>query len=344
MYNYTLKYRTFDQLLSDVLVDFKNYTLENMIEPQELIKVARRVNYDLGLRICRTNEAILEVEKGTVRLPDDFYTFNFAFICGSYTQTIIPSQGTHIEERLIPKYREQPSSINLCTDGVVCPSCQKTSCGCTDPCPSCKSCSCTNSAITACATAVYNPLEPYGDTCVKPRVFMNCKNECFELIQIVNAETRTYTQLSPLRLIENAQGIECGCPGLYMKSADEAWIKDGFLYTNLDCAKVYINYEATMQDENGNLIVPDHELLNEYYEYALKVRILENLMFNDEDVINKLQYATAQRRIARIEARNVVDTPNFAEIKSTWERNRKVQYNKYYSMFASYPWFNYGGR
>ena len=45
------KYRTFDQLLEDVMVDFQTYALEGMIEPAQLIKVATRVNYDLGLRI-----------------------------------------------------------------------------------------------------------------------------------------------------------------------------------------------------------------------------------------------------------------------------------------------------
>lgn len=340
--NYTLKYRTFDQLLDDVMVDFKNYSLENMIEPQELIKVARRCNYDLGLRICKTNEALLEVEKGYVRLPENFYTFNFALVCGTVTHRFVPPQGTHIEEVSIPKYREQPANINLCTDGKICSSCQTTSCTCTDPCPSCTPCSCTSFA--SCENTTYNPLEPFGDACVKPRVFMNCKNECFELVQIVKTETRVYKTLQPLQLVESAQGIECGCPGLYMKSANHAWIKDGFLYTNLDCATVYINYEASMQDESGNLIVPDHEMLNDYYEYALKERILENLMINDEDTVRKLEYISLKRRNARIEARNVVDTPNFRELKQTWEKNRKAQYNKYFSKFASYGWVNYAFR
>ena len=48
------KYRSFNQLYEDVTIDFANYALENMIEPQQLIKVATRVNYDLGLRIHRT--------------------------------------------------------------------------------------------------------------------------------------------------------------------------------------------------------------------------------------------------------------------------------------------------
>ena len=56
------KYRTFDQLLEDVTVDFSSYALEGMIEPQQLIKVATRVNYDLGLRIHKTKETVLDIE------------------------------------------------------------------------------------------------------------------------------------------------------------------------------------------------------------------------------------------------------------------------------------------
>ena len=58
-FNYTLKYRSFDQLLEDIMVDFQTFALENMIEPQTLIKVARRINYDLGLRINQQKEVIL---------------------------------------------------------------------------------------------------------------------------------------------------------------------------------------------------------------------------------------------------------------------------------------------
>lgn len=61
--NTELKYRTFDELLDEVSVDFKVYSNEGMIEPGELIKVAQRVTYDLGLRIHKTKEVILDVEK-----------------------------------------------------------------------------------------------------------------------------------------------------------------------------------------------------------------------------------------------------------------------------------------
>jgi hypothetical protein len=61
-----LKYRTFNQLLEDVSVDFSMYALENMIEPQQLIKVVQRVNYDLGLRINMTKEVVLDIVNSCV--------------------------------------------------------------------------------------------------------------------------------------------------------------------------------------------------------------------------------------------------------------------------------------
>ena len=79
-FNYTLRYRTFDSVLEDVSIDFNTLALENMIEPQQLIKLAKKLNYDLGLRINQTKEVVLEVCHGRVKLPDDFYVFNYASI------------------------------------------------------------------------------------------------------------------------------------------------------------------------------------------------------------------------------------------------------------------------
>ena len=90
-YNYTLKYRTFDQLIAAAKSDFRKYDLNDEISDIDLVKVAQRVNYDLGLRINQTKEIVLEVEKGRVRLPNNFYTLNFMFMCGSYNRHILLS-------------------------------------------------------------------------------------------------------------------------------------------------------------------------------------------------------------------------------------------------------------
>lgn len=345
-YNYTLKYRTFDQLLSEVSMDFQNLDLENYIEPHQLIKVAKRVNYDLGLRIMMTKEALLDVEKGRVKLPDDFFVLNYAMICDEGSVHTVFPQGTHIEERkIVPNYQETPGVISPCTDGTVnCQVCQTDLCSC-GSCNTCAPtpCGCAPSPVpAACSASPYNPLVPYGDYCVKPRVFMNCKGDCYELVQIVNStQINYYKRLLPLKIMENPQDVECGCPNLYLNTPNQAWIQNGFLFTTFKTGKVYISYQGMLEDDNGDLLVPDHDMLNEYYEYAMKQRILENLIMNDEPVEKKLQIVEARLRTARNNALSIVNTPNFAEMKRVWMANRKAMYAKFYDMFKSYPWYQW---
>jgi hypothetical protein len=336
-FNYTLKYRTYDQLLDDVMVDFQVYALENMIDPQTLIKVVKRINYDLGLRINQQKEAMVEVEHGKARLPDDFYTWNFAFICGDYTlHTGYDIGGTNIQE--VP-YTEVPSTVDQCAPPTVnCSVCNA------NPCNHTAGCS-VNTLPGNYIPDAYDPNNPYGNTCIRPRVFMNCKGEKYEIIQIMpSGQTRQYTVLIPLRM-KASQNIECDCPNLYFNTPNQGWIKDDFLYTTLNTCKVYINYQGSLEDENGDLLVPDHPLLNEYYEYALKQRILENLYMNGEDVVRKIELIEQRYRVARNQALSLVNTPNFEEMKKLWWANRRAQYGKYYDMFKSYPidptFFNY---
>lgn len=315
-FNYTLKYRTFDQLLEDVTIDLHTFALENMIEPQQLIKLVRKVNYQLGLRINQTKEVVLDVTHHKVKLPDDFYTFNYALICGDFKEVVGYdgyAGGTNIQE--VP-YTDWPNTA--------------TECGC----PVDNTC-CLNGKEGICIT--HNPDAPYGDTNIQPRrVFLNCKNEAYELVQVVNPSvTRIFRSLRPLRM-KASQEIECECPNLYYNTADQGWIKNGFLNTTFECGKVYLNYQGDMTDDNGHLLVPDHELLNEYYEYALKSRIFENLFLNGEDVSQRMQIVEARLREARNNALSLVNTPNFKEMEKLWWANRKAQYGKYYYMFESY--------
>lgn len=566
-YNYPLKYRTFTQVLDEVAIDFSMYALENMISPEQLIKVAKKINYDLGLRIMMTKEALLDIEKGRVKLPDDFYTLNYALICDETVMVSSLPQGTHVEERLITPYQDAPPVVNMCAppqiecrapggcgcnSGCTCDG----GCGCGNGnclCPQCNTenslCSTTNSTVTTvtetvvippviatvhtcsyattvveigaasslvitidgvehtcaeitpeCLNAlglgtfsnqtvsgvptnviitvvgdhVYGSIHLIGDgevellsNCVdivtvledtsacswslpqgswssiqylsiriddaevvlhmpfdataladlnalglgvftmtiltdgtviiavhgihiygqldydrkgshvdpvcqvisntpgstqttttktadttkecysnppacKPRVILNCKGEEYELVQVVNATvTNYYKRLLPIKILQNAEAIECGCPNLYISSQNTAWIKNGFLYTNFPCGKVYINYQGTLIDDDNNILVPDHDGMNEYYEYALKARILENLAMNDEPVGQKIQLIEARLKAARLYALTVVNTPNFAEMKELWWANRRAQYAKYYDMFKSYNWYQW---
>jgi hypothetical protein len=310
-YNYTLKYRTFDDLLADVAVDFEKYDLESMLLPQQLIKVAKRVNYDLGLRIYQTKEVLLEIEKGRAKLPDNFYVLNFGLLCGEYEEKVLLPQGTHVEERyLTPEYKYQPSTVDTCTDQVATPHCQTCNAS-TDPC---------------------------NCTVPTPCIQLDCKGNEYTLVQILSYATRTYKFLKQIKILANPMSVDCDCPNLYWDSPYTAWIKDGYIYTNFPTGHLYINYQGMLEDESGNLLIPDHELLNDYYEYALKQRIIENLIMNDETVTQaKVQIIEARLRESRNKARSFVSTPNYAELKKLFESNRKAMYFKYYDMFKSHP-------
>jgi hypothetical protein len=329
-FNYTLKYRTFDQLLEDVSIDMNTFALENMIEPQQLIKLARKLNYDLGLRINQTKEVVLELCHGNVKLPDDFYTFNFGLICNHYDLVVGyngMAGGTNIQE--VP-YHEVPSTVNQCALPTVnCRTCNSNPCNHTAACD-------LNHPIVDPIPTEFDPLNPYGDTCIAPRVFMNCKGDKYELIQVVKTgQTRRYSNTVPLRM-RTSREIECDCPNLYYNSPNEGWIKNGFLFANFQTGNIYLNYQGELTDDQGNLMVPDHELLNEYYEYALKERIIENLYINGEDVVQRLQLLTPKLKAARNAALSLVNTPNFREMEELWSANRKAQYGKYYDMFKSH--------
>lgn len=274
-----LKYKTFDALIEDVSVDFSMYSLEGMIEPQQLIKVVQRINYDLGLRIFKTKEEILDIENSLVRLPDDFYVMNYALLCGQYKIEQPAMSGTHVEEIIL-----DPETV-------------------TTPCD--------NTCITDC-----------GDH--------------MRLIQKLQYETRIYDINTLISLTGSSKNISCDCPNSSYQSPYTGKLKDGFIYMNIESGKLYINYQGALEDSDGNLLILDHPMINEYYEYGVKQRILENLYMNGEDVVQKLNLIEQRFKGARNNALSIVNTPNFKELSKMHDMNRRAMYNKYYDQFKSY--------
>ena len=286
------KYRTFTQLMEDVSIDFSTYALEGMIEPQQLIKVATRVNYDLGLRIHRTKEVVIDIEHGRAQLPMDFAFLNYAFRCGSYTINNTMPSGTHVETFNDVPYVPSPGEMSPCSE---------------------------------------------DDTCKDVCVIKTCDDEnSYQLIQRVGPSNfRTFTDWTELR-ISGVNDNVCFCPSLGAQALDIAELKDGFLLTTFKTGKVYLSYQGAMENSLGELLVLDQPYCNEYYEYAIKQRILENMVWNGENVSQQLQLVESRLRGARNNALGFVNTPNFSEMRKMWDVNRRAQYHNYYNMFLSY--------
>ena len=284
--NTQIKYRTFDELMDEVKTDFHVYNTEGMIEPGQLIKVAQKVNYDLGLRIYTEKQKVLEIVNGRVKLPDDFYVLTMALLCADYQVREEVLQGTHTEDVY----------MNVCTV-------------CNQPTENC-----------GCETVV-----------------TVCENKYVKVMHRKNYVTKEYSEFKRL-YVRPAKAVDPVCS---QKPEYNHWmeaeLRNGFLYIiGIETGTVYLNYLGNLEDEHGNLLVMDHPMINEYYEYAIKQRILENLYMNGEDVVQKMQLIEQRLRPARNNALTIVNTPDFKEMYNLWKLNREAMYGKYYNMFKSY--------
>ena len=318
-----LNYRTYDQLLAEIQSDFKRYYLEDFINPQEFIKVAKRCNYELGLRVFSTKQAVLDIEKGKAKLPNDFNVLNFAYILTDHFIVEPLISGTHVENvNLGPLYNPGNwDDVNLCSNPPVPtePECKP----CDVPHPhSCNDC---GSSFSNCSC------KPIGN------VSIDCKGNFVALTQHFKFHTRKWTRMHRIRIINSPDVVDIDCPNKTWQAASTAYIKDGFIYPSFKTGKLYINYQGMMEDDDGNLLVPDHDMLNEFYEYAIKQRVLENMIMNGENVNgSQIQIIEQRLRAARNNAYSLVNTPNFNELRRIWEVNRKAQYHNFYNMFRSH--------
>jgi hypothetical protein len=312
----SLSYRTFDSLLNEVYMDLSSYAREGLVEPGQLIKVAQRVNQEIGLKINGTKQTILEVEHSRAKLPSDFYILNFALVCHHHTvYEPSPFNGLHTENRVIPV---KPENIVICPDNCQCDNCTKTNTCCEIDC------------------------DPWKQN----KVFTQCNDtQEVQVIEYNSGQVRTYEHFQRLYMVPSKEA-DAFCSNSQFRDAPYTGnIKNGFLYIpNLTHGRLYICYLGALEDEDGNLLVLNHPKINDFYEWALKTRILENLYLNGEpDIERRLQFAKTELKLARAESLSIVATPDFHDLKQTIQMNRQATYSKYFhpfsKLFANSPGF-----
>lgn len=309
--NYLLQYKTYDELLAEVMMDFKKWASNGMIDGSELIKVAQKINKRLGNKLRKEKQTILYVEKGRVRLPLDFYKHTAAAMCFDYKITQRVPTGSQRE---------------ILATGNIADSCN-----------------------VQVGNIPFTGVEPVQQ--LTPSVCFNQCGETYEILETTRSETRRYTHLGKLKIHmgkqmfyqlpkrEHYEQSSLQYPAqphalTHHAHCHEAYIENKFLHTNFDEGKVYFSYLGDMEDDNGNLIVLDHPLVNDYYEYALKQRIIENLMANGEIIPQNLfQLIEARYKVARVEGESLINMPDFAEMELAHTLNRRAMYNKYYLIF-----------
>lgn len=375
------KYRTFDDLLDSVKIDLYTWDLEGLINPQQLIKVALRVNYDLGVKIQRTLSRTIEIKDGKGKLPEGLDILNYALVCEDRLTNDIPtynktySEGV-LEGILLAQNFLEPSFVNQSTiltdvnpgmnvlyhglhtlniivqafntDGslldfdvfIIDNDNIRITSDAIDIIPNVKfvvmgaKISTVGTGSGSCPAL----LDCASDG--TPRVHYTNMGRRYESRRPIPLKITKTDSLSPEKRrkfgdIEFDTNYAFGLSKI-RNNYYEAYIKNGFLHVNFDEGVVFLNYQSIMEDDNGDLLVLDHPYCNEYYEYALKQRIYENLFMAGEPVQNHLSLMSQQLRAARNQALGFVNTPDFQEMKKLWEINRKAQYHNYYNMFKNY--------
>ena len=270
-----LNYITLDQLMSSVESDFYKFADNGMIDRGNVIKVVRKVNEDIGLKIYRDADAMVEISNFKGDLPADFSHLQMAVAVTVEHAYMPPSVfGTHTEERPVRTFG----------DGGVC---------------------------LKEFSGFYTVVEKWKDKVV------------------------TYNKFTPLKLCKSAMKFATeNCINFgWNKAPYDIDIQGDEIITGFREGRIYISYLTDMVDEEGNLLLLDHPLTNEYYEYAVKKHLLENyFMNNDADVQQRLGYIKGELRDAKIRAIDFVSTPEYQEIVNTYENSRRRFYNKYHKI------------
>jgi hypothetical protein len=325
--NTSLKYKTFEQLVNSVTTDLQLLYLENFIRPADLIKVATKINREFGLIINTSKPQLLNVCDYKARLPDDYVAINFALACRDITDF---EEVENVVEKTYTEFvtlSQTPYVIthNLGTKNVTIDFYDHL-----------------GNYISGVAKILTS--ETVEVTCECPTELENIKvvvtvvKESCELTLCNNVPTiffqrglysRSYSNVVPIDIIKHTDFPKmCGTSPLLRAS-----IKDNFIHTSFKEGTVFINYVSSLENEDGDLLVLDHDLVNDYYEYALKTRIFENMFLSGEDVERKVMFLKAQEKVARNNALSFVNTPSFYSLKKMWQNHRRLMYNKYYNIF-----------
>lgn len=277
-----LRYKSFDSLMASIERDLYTFADEGYIIRGRLIKEARRVNADLGLRINVERETIIDVVDHTALLPSDFLFLQLAVACHVGHETVPVVQGAQTEAHTIDLPLQNRCSINSCD---------------------------------------------------------NSKGPCDNYVwvtQRIGVKTYTYTDIRPLSLTKASFGrcsdlcINHGFGG----SKDQASIQEDHMTLSFKEGKIFINYLADMVDDDNNVMILDHPLVNDYYEYAIKKKFFEMMKINKEgDFLQDYQIMSEELRKARIQAISLVNTPEYGELIKMFTENRHRFYKKYVGYF-----------
>lgn len=289
--------------MSSVEGDFHKWADAGLIDNLKLIKVIRECNEKLGLRIYRPLETLLYVtpvpeelhrRRGRANLPLDFYKAEMVFALHQRLVNTMLPIGPGIQQVFTPP------SINQVISGELT--------NFTGPC-------CLD-ATDNCSWLIKTP----------PHQLQVAIKDIVPLEIFVGSDQH-FTEYSPNRSYNHRHHQ-------HHHHACVINIEEGYIETDFPEATLYLSYLGDMKNDKGEDIIPFHPSLNEYYEWAVKARILQNILYNTEaDVAGLYKDAQHQRNLAFHDAVNFVMGKEAREWHIYEKERARKFFEHYYSVF-----------
>lgn len=298
------EYIEFSKLMVSIEDDFHKWSDAGLVDASKYIKVIRECNEKLGIRIYRSKSELLFIEpapdEGSGHRPHGRANLPPDF----YKAEMALALHKRFVNSMLPigpgiTQVMRPPTLDQLQSGEIT--------NMTGPC-------CID-ATGPCSWLVKTPLTQ-----------LQVQIEDVIPLEIFEGSHSHFVEYSPNRGFNRSKHRH---GGQYIINIQEGFLEVPFLE-----GQVMMTYLADMKNEKGEDIIPFHPRLNEYYEWAVKARILQNILYNAEaDVAQLYKDAKAERNFAFNDAINFVMGKRAKEWQR-YERERSRRfYHQYYSIF-----------
>lgn len=182
----------------------------------------------------------------------------------------------------------------------------------------------------------------YKTLCTKAKNCDPCITECdndYAIFQLLDDEWTQYKSLETVS-VNSKSFNKCNseCPNTRVNSHRTIEIgDDGTVTTTFTNGDLYLNYVGSMENEDGELLVLDHPLVEPYYEAEVTRQILKSIVYNKDGDVGELYKDTKiEAARARTAAMSFVNTPGYDEIRNLWKSQRERLYRKYFLPIIGY--------
>jgi len=155
---------------------------------------------------------------------------------------------------------------------------------------------------------------------------IGCHNDCGQCYWVVPHKPITeqwlvFTEHNSLQEGNHSHSLK---KNEYLINREEEIIQFG-----ISSGKAILTYYSDL-DALG--LIPKHPMLYFYYEWSLKVKILQDIMMNSEDdVANKLAYAEKQLFLSYVDFDNYIKSENFKKQKQRYKKQEQEFFSKWFA-------------